>query len=181
VKELLSHERITTTERYAHLADTALKKAARETEVVADLPALAAGAEASQLVANWARLDRAHLTNEPFLQGAPDTSRTRDQRFRKPLDNGVMSRGYEAEGQLATVSRELLLAVAADDADAACARAMALARGVLESPVVALASAVLRGGPLAMTKALALAERLLATSGTSVPERSRRRTPDRGA
>jgi hypothetical protein len=52
---------------------------------------------------------------------------------------------------LATVSRKLLLAVAADDAEAACARATALARGVLESPVVALASAVLRGGPLEET------------------------------
>jgi hypothetical protein len=72
-----------------------------------------------------------------------------------------MSRGYEAEGQLATVSRELLVAVARDDAEAACARATALARGVLESPVVVLASAVLRGGPLAMTKAITLAERLL--------------------
>jgi hypothetical protein len=77
-----------------------------------------------------------------------------------------MSRGYEAEGQLATVSRELLLAVAADDAETACARATALARGVLESPVVALACAVLRGGPLAMTKAIALAERVLGAGGT---------------
>jgi hypothetical protein len=36
VKELLGHEGIT--ESYVHMADTALKKAARETEVVADPP-----------------------------------------------------------------------------------------------------------------------------------------------
>jgi hypothetical protein len=87
-----------------------------------------------------------------------------------------MSRGYGAEGQLATVSRELLLAVAADDAEAACERATALARGVLESPVVALAWAVLRGGPLAMTKAIALAERVIGTDGT----REREGPPDAG-
>jgi hypothetical protein len=85
------------------------------------------------------------------------------------MDNAMIPDCYVAGDQLATVSRELLLAVAADDADAACARATALARGVLESPVVALASAVLRGGPLAMTKAIALAERLLEAGGTSVP------------
>ena len=81
-----------------------------------------------------------------------------------------MSQGYEAEDPLATVSRELLLAVAADDAEAACVRATALARGVLESPVVALASAVLRGGPLAITKAIALADRLLEGAGASSPD-----------
>jgi hypothetical protein len=86
------------------------------------------------------------------------------------VDNAAMSHGYEAEGQLATVSRELLLAVAADDAQAACARSTALARGVLESPVVALASAVLRGGPLAMTKAIALAERVLEAGGRCAAE-----------
>jgi hypothetical protein len=69
-----------------------------------------------------------------------------------------MSGAYEAEGQLATVSRELRIAVAADDGEAACACATALARAVLGSPVVTLASAVLRGRPLAMTKAIALAE-----------------------
>jgi hypothetical protein len=81
-----------------------------------------------------------------------------------------MSRGYAAEDQLATVSRELLVAVAADEADAACARATALARGVLESSVVALASAVLRGGPLAMTKAIAQAERLLGAGAVCAPD-----------
>jgi hypothetical protein len=103
---------------------------------------------------------------EEMDRGAPDTSRTCDQRFRKPLDNAAISRGYEAEGQLATVSRELHLAVAADDAETACALATALARGVLGSPVGALASAVLRGGPLAMTKAIALAERVLGAGRT---------------
>jgi hypothetical protein len=77
---------------------------------------------------------------------------------------------------LATVSREQLVAVAADDAEAACARATALARRVLESPVVALASAVLRGRPLAMTKAIALAERVLGTDGT----REREAPPNTG-
>ena len=81
-----------------------------------------------------------------------------------------MSRGCEAEDQLATVSRELLLAVAADDGETACARAAALAREVLESPVVGLASAVLKGGPLAMTKAIALAERVLGAGGTRTAE-----------
>jgi hypothetical protein len=70
---------------------------------------------------------------------------------------------------LATVSRELLL-VAADDADMACARGTALPRGVLQSPVVALASAVLKGGPLAMTKAIALAEQVLLPGGTRARE-----------
>jgi hypothetical protein len=37
---------------------------------------LAAGAEASQLVANWSRLDRARLTNEPSSRCAPDTTRS---------------------------------------------------------------------------------------------------------
>ena len=69
-----------------------------------------------------------------------------------------------------TVSREVLLAVAADDAEVACARATALARGVLESPNVALATAVLKGGPLAMTRAIALAERVLGASGACATE-----------
>ena len=40
---------------------------------------------AKRAALNWSRFDRGALTNEPFFQGAPDTSRTCDQRFRKAL------------------------------------------------------------------------------------------------
>jgi hypothetical protein len=55
--------------------------------------------------------------------------------------------------------------------EAAWQAALALAKAVLETPTVALAVAVLEGGPFALRRALELAEVIVESNGTATAPR----------
>lgn len=80
-----------------------------------------------------------------------------------PPDAAICSARQQEPGALA---EGLLLAVAAGD-DGAVALACALADAVLEASGAKLAQSVLDGGPLAITRAIRLAELVLAWRGVA--------------
>lgn len=103
VRDLLGHESVTTTERYAHLAQTALKKAAAET--------------GGSIGLKWPQRPAArHEDQACFSGGAAFGIRTRDLRFTKSTEDLRDDSGIEDRGQLVAVSRVFLRAVAAGDA-----------------------------------------------------------------
>ncbi len=82
-----------------------------------------------------------------------------DQEFRQiPADAAICSARQQEPDALA---ESFLRAVAAGD-DGAVALALALADSVLDASGVKLAQSVLEGGPLALTRAIRLAELVLA-------------------
>lgn len=118
VRDLLGHRSITTTERYAHLAESALLVAARETHHAGrsahDLPSLAEPPP--------------RKTAESL--GAPETTRTSDQRFRKTkvseslrdvstLIGQNLGRTAQAYAQPSTGADRALVLAAGVDVDAA--------------------------------------------------------------
>lgn len=158
VKEMLGHTSINTTQRYAHMAPGAMDRAADETP------------------------GRVSVSQDDDEEGAPGTSRTSDQSLRKrllyPLSYGGESKelGKLCFSRLRTGlpppdsrrTQELVEAVAERDGERASALAGELALRVLASDRrAALAVEVLEGGPLAITKALELAELVLGELGAS--------------
>lgn len=111
---MLGHESVTTTERYAELADDILGEAARATAIGRQSVAAAQDA----------------LKKSPVIpRSAPDTDRTYDLRFRKPPSSLEESRSYVTSDQLAT---DTLRAIAAGD-PRALQIAVDLAVSVLDS------------------------------------------------
>ena len=117
---MLGHASITTTERYAHLADDILGEAARATSI---------GRES--VAAATAELGKIRMISER----ATLENRTRDLRFTKHLPNLEDTRSYPACDQLAT---KLLLAIAEGE-PTALRLAVDLASAVLDvSPAKAV-------------------------------------------
>jgi integrase len=143
VRDMLGHQSITTTERYAHLASTALKKAA--TEAAKHWPSASVG-----------RAEKACKIN-----GAPDTIRTYDQRFRKSPRTSTKSDACEHFGRLAGPAEAFLRATVAKEDEAVSRLAMEIAHGALALRHFRLALDVLAGGPNMVAKATELADLLL--------------------
>jgi integrase len=141
-KELLGHASIVTTQRYAHLADTALKKAARESGPVG-------GQGGGQ---GRGRIQHAHSflnrrSQVRFLPRAPGFS---------PDSQSAETALDAAWTRIATLRAGVL----AGDEAAAWDAAQALARGVLGDRAVRLAHEVLADGPHVIARALDLADLL---------------------
>lgn len=145
VCDMLGHSSITTTERYAHLADTALKKAARETGAVFHTRSTSDGDDDE---------------NPSDINGAGHGSRTRDLRLGNSKETCVSKHAYVSSGTHR--GTDLLAAVARGDAATARSLAVSLAHEILTSQSVALAGRVLAGGEHAMAAAVELAEMLAA-------------------
>lgn len=121
VKEMLGHESVTTTERYAELADDILGEAARQTATGRELAAKAEAALAKNPLVPMAPPARIELAN---------------QRFRKPSVVDEDPHGCVTRDQLAA---RLLRAVAAGDPHA-LSMAVDLAAAVLDEAAVATPS-----------------------------------------
>jgi integrase len=138
---LLGHASITTTERYAHLADTALKRAAREA-----FPALSTPADASAKIAS-------------NLAGATLENRTRDLRFTNPTRTPEAGPASTARGKGRGKAEEFLEAVAGSAHHATLDRlARELAQGVLDAAAVALAVQITTSTRVDLAAAVRLAE-----------------------
>ncbi len=152
VKEMLGHASITTTERYAHLAGTVLERAAAATQRVSR------------------RSDRTQVRETPLETNDFVNRRSRVQISKAaPCNSGELDAPDEThQDRLVAVCLSLLRAVVEGNGEAAQSLSAELANGVLGSPDVVLARSVLEGGPLAITRAIQLAE-LLATATESRP------------
>lgn len=146
VREMLGHSSIAVTERYAHLAGTAVRRAAAETRAAAPrLP----HAPRRALPENLNDVAGSHFRD---LNSRPTVYET-------PADRSDIATIEPAWGNRgANVARELLEAVARGDGSQATQLAAALAMAVLDAPEARLAMAVAAGGPLAVTHAVRLAE-----------------------
>lgn len=150
---MLGHSDIRVTQRYAHLAESALMKAASETpggrmansrghHVAIGLPG------GHTQVSGITRSRLGDLNPRPAVyETAP-----------LPAKSTTSESGGHPEGN----AKALLEAVAADDEDDAARHLEALATEVMSRPEVALALQVLRGGPFALRAGIELATRLLA-------------------
>ena len=104
VRDFLGHVSVTTTERYAHLADTALKSAARETQA------------GSSNGLNWPRRAAARIENpERFSAEPPSRLELETYGLRSPSASPVTTGGILAEGHMKAVCLGLLVAAAAKD------------------------------------------------------------------
>jgi integrase len=142
VKGMLGHSAVSTTERYAHLSDTALKAAARQTAT------------------NWPRHHDAAKNSLEADMGKDSSvpSASRQGRVNSAPDSeAFQGLSKDARGRLLATARQLLEAASEGHADEALTLAGALSDAVLASPAVALALRVKDGGPLALTRALDLA------------------------
>lgn len=143
VKNLLGHGTINLTERYAHLADTAVEQAASET--LAPIGQSKAG-NAEKTEETGAFLNR--WSHVQLMLGAPEKQ-------------GVSSLGtHDALGQLLANSKNYLFAVVNGDPDANELR-LSLARAVLAIPFVQLALDAASDGPLSHAKAIELARKII--------------------
>lgn len=106
VKEMLGHSSITVTERYAHLAETALKLAAKQ------MPNAIGAANDSkkalpQSVQFWSSAPSLPIADPAeFTGGAPGPTRTGDQRFRNPPRTSKRAGTSDASDQLVPNGRE---------------------------------------------------------------------------
>lgn len=164
VQAVLGHASITTTERYAHLAETALKRAARETReavIAASKPIspeppdqLATNRPHGAQVVDIATVSSDFLNRRSqvrLLSGAPPGKQARSADHEQTL-----------RGQLEANSRDLLVALKAGRDEEVWRLATELAEGVLGTPMVRMALDVLDAGPHAISRALELAEAVLA-------------------
>jgi len=117
VRDFLGHESITTTERYAHIAGKALERAANETPRYGHRQATVRTAS--------------DVPSSEDDGGAPETTRTSDQRFRKPTLNVGISSTSLFDGP--ALARRILRAVASGDGTRALTLATDLAEMVLEA------------------------------------------------
>ncbi len=118
VRDMLGHESVTTTERYSHLAGTALQQAARETR---------------QSVSNGPVPSAPTPKKLSVVAGVPGPIRTGDPRFRKPEDSVVVPLACDDAGRLRAVSMAFLRAVAAGDSDLADAHRVQLGLALVEN------------------------------------------------
>lgn len=153
VKELLGHQSITTTERYAHLGETVLRTAARETRSAGGSSSVAAISSVHELsTALGAIANRLGLLSQPWdLNPRPAVYEVQTQ--------SVEDRAVTTErGQLVDEIRAGVLA--RDDAGVReRLRALAL-RELAASPASRLALEVLAGGPHMITRGLDLVDEL---------------------
>lgn len=115
VRDILGHESITTTERYAHIAASALHRAASETPRHGHLTATAQGGDVDGTLGK--------------TPSAPGAIRTRDLRFRKSLLNAEITRTWPFEVQSKAI--DFLRAMAKGESAHALTIAAELAEGVL--------------------------------------------------
>lgn len=115
VKEVLGHESITTTQRYAHLASRAIERAARETPQDGHALAMAAPAGGD---------------GDMGKDGsAPAPTRTGGHRFRKPVPTDGVSGTYLTQGR--TLAESLLVSAAKGESARALTLGVELAEFVL--------------------------------------------------
>jgi integrase len=109
VRDMLGHAAISTTERYAHLADTALKRAARETSGAAPsaVMALATGERPGEAPSPYSapvQPGPGDIGGNPVIHsdidGAALGIRTRDLRFTKPAECIGVSHSSAGNGSL---------------------------------------------------------------------------------
>ncbi len=93
------------------------------------------------------------------MQGSGSATPTRT-----PLRDVVADASWPNGGEVATA---LLRATAEGDGERAAELAAELARAVLDAPATVLARQILEGGPLAITRALRLADAVLATESVA--------------
>lgn len=147
VKELLGHESITTTERYAHFGETALKQAAREARSAGGSGGLAAVHAASTAILEW--LESPYFPAPPAGIGPATFG----------LGSGSVPEVLPAlapqPGRLVDALRE---AGARGDNAAAWAAGAALVRETLTRGAAAQALRALMGGPHTFERLLDLAD-----------------------
>lgn len=159
VRDLLGHSSITVTEKYAHLAPSALIEAARAT-----MGPVADPAETKEDRATAPSGRRQHDA-DPSESAERDALLTRRSRVRVPFDPLVESgpiHAIDLAGRDGVRTAALaFVAAAASGSSESHARALDLAEAVLAASAVADALAVLDGDPLWAATALRLAERVL--------------------
>lgn len=143
VRDMLGHSSVTTTERYAHLAGTALDRAAAETrgELALNRPS---ALQRRDLVGYSAEF----LNRRPPVQvgsGAPSDSAA------------LAAVVAAAEGHFRPIAVDLLVAVHEGRAADAERLGVALATALVDAPAVVAARRVLAGGPHAVSAAVDLA------------------------
>lgn len=164
---MLGHSDVKVTQRYAHLAESALMKAAAETPgaplrplpppspVAGQLPAAAFGEMAQALEILWSRLGD--------LNPRPAVYETAARAGNSAAGAASLAGSWQTR---ASVARDFLEAVAREDEAAAGGLMTELALGVLVGrPEVRLALEALRGGPFAVRRAVDLATLLLEGEG----------------
>lgn len=151
VRDMLGHASVTTTERYAHLAGTALEAAAAETAT------------------NWTRdQETAEFSDPPRGSSFFVNRRSRVQISKAaPAENKPVGVAESAtsRGQFLAVSTELLRAAASGREQAFERLAKMLAESLLNDAWVRLAQDVLIGGPHATSAAIELASWVLDECG----------------
>lgn len=162
---MLGHASVkTTADRYAHVSDTILNRAARETIAAqarefAEALVVPPAAAAAFHVTSTAPTGPSEILNENA--GAGHRSRTGDLRLGKTELSTIVSTGCGPRGKSrGRDSRELLEAAAAGDAVRTLALAGDLARAIVAAPEVALALRVLAGGEHAIAAGIELARML---------------------
>jgi hypothetical protein len=171
VMGMLGHTDIKTTQRYAHLAPTALKQAGEETQranllvSAPALPTVPPVTSGSRGVASSTAPKLTILRKIGSEKVAPPAGfEPANLRFRKSL-LGVSPTGTpEIHDPLVTCAGGVLVAAARQDSDA-IARARELARGVLALQVVRLANGILDGGENAVDLAVTLAGVVIDAAG----------------
>ncbi len=151
VREMLGHSSISITQRYAHLAPSAVSRAARETRGVTEEPYVAQ-------VRGMTGSSNEFLNRRSPVQSGPRAPHQNHSGFRS-------SAWDERDTALA-----LLRAIAEGDGESAGALALELADRALDTPICRAALGVVRGGPLAVTCAVELAQ-LLLDAGLAVRSR----------
>lgn len=151
VQAMLGHASITTTERYAHFAGTALTKAASETSNSSGRQVAADSSEppqnrlisllSSDFLNRWSEIR--------ILSGA--------------LDKNQAISHFEifASGHMAATCRKFLEAVAVGDSESATFQADSLVDALAETRIVETAALIRARDPLAMVRAVELAESIL--------------------
>lgn len=182
-REYMGHVSLQSTLRYAHLDDTALHRAARETHVAgvaaqAEVVRVAA-ARAFKLAGGTAAVGCALAASEvlsisemPIFEGVGRQGLEPWTYGLKALLGPESSPTVETpRSQVAANPVEVLRALAQGDADAARAGGRALAERVLASDVVRLAVEVLRGGPFEDQRIAELCEVVLAAGDVETKRR----------
>lgn len=172
VRDWLGHSSITVTQRYAHLCADHLHEAAAETRQPRTAPRTAL---------RGAAVEGGFKSVGPV--GFEPTTNGLKGRPRSEADQGVapsMVRSWCGAAGAADVAQAVLTLAAAGQAVPG-ALLEALAQGVLDSPAVAAAEAVLEGGDHALDRAIGLAELVLGDQPSDSQRRSSERTVPSGS
>jgi integrase len=160
VRDLLGHKSIEETERYAHIGETALKKAARETGGGSSGAGPESGPRAVQIDEKTSANAVVGVLPRHSPRNAAQVAET-TERTTPSVDSAWTAAPIE-------IGDQMVRAAGARAADEARALGCALAVAVMSAdPFVALASAVLAGGPHSLDRALELYELLLRSARAS--------------